>query len=88
MFIGPSSHPTVKNSILWGDTAGGAINEIFLDQNSSISIAYSDIQGGWTGQGNINSDPLFKDAANGDYHLRQTRPVLILEPALEHLPMT
>jgi len=74
--MGPSSHPTVKNSILWGDTAGGAINEIFLDQNSSFSIAYSDVQGGWTGQGNINSDPLFKNVANGDYHLLPGSPCI------------
>jgi hypothetical protein len=32
-------------------------------------ITYSDIQGGFNGEGNIDTDPLFVDAANGDYHL-------------------
>jgi len=30
---------------------------------------YSDIQGGWPGEGNIDADPLFADTANGNYHL-------------------
>ncbi|RLC49624.1 MAG: hypothetical protein DRI23_08840, partial [Candidatus Cloacimonadota bacterium] len=32
-------------------------------------ITYSDIQGGYTGDGNINDDPIFVDAANGNYSL-------------------
>ena len=76
MCHGPRSHPTVKNSILWGDTAGGAINEIFLDQNSSLFYCLLRCAGGWTGQGNINSDPLFKNAANGDYHLLSGSPCI------------
>ena len=33
------------------------------------SISYSCIQGGYSGPGNINTDPLFVDPANGDFHL-------------------
>lgn len=33
-------------------------------------VTYSDVQGGWSGEGNIDTDPLFADAANGDYHLK------------------
>jgi hypothetical protein len=33
-------------------------------------ITYSNIQGGWPGRGNIDLDPLFADARNGDFHLK------------------
>ncbi len=35
-------------------------------------MTYSNIQGGWQGQGqnNIDVDPLFADPYNGDYHLK------------------
>ncbi len=35
-----------------------------------IRITYSDIQGGWPGEGNIDADPLFADADSNDYHLK------------------
>ena len=40
----------IKNCILWGDTP----NEI---SGENLSVSYSDIQGGWPGEGNINVDP-------------------------------
>jgi len=62
----------VVNSILWGNKAGGLPNEIYLAYSSTIKVTYSDIEGGWPGAGNIKTDPLFVDAANGDYHLKST----------------
>jgi predicted outer membrane repeat protein len=51
-------------------------NSIFIDNGPSlifyqdtIDIIYSNIEGGWPGEGNIDIDPLFRDAANGDFHL-------------------
>jgi len=58
---------TVVNSILWGDKAGGTPNEIYLQWQSSIDVTYSDVEGGYLGQGNIDCDPEF--AGSGDYHL-------------------
>jgi len=37
-----------------------------------LNLSYSDIQGGWQGTGNIDIDPLFRDTANGDFHLMST----------------
>jgi hypothetical protein len=33
-------------------------------------VTYSNVQGGWSDEGNIDVDALFADPANGDYHLQ------------------
>jgi hypothetical protein len=53
------------NCILWD---GG--NEIWKNDNSVISVSYSNVQGAWPGQSNFNVDPLFADPNDGDYHLK------------------
>jgi len=81
----PSPETTVTNSVFWGDHPA----EIACDANT-ISVTYSDIQGGpnwpsntdmtreragrWPGTGNINADPRFLDQANGDFHLTNDSP--------------
>lgn len=74
IFIWKGAQVTLKNSIVWTNSN----EEIGLDSGwgSSISITYSNIEGGYTGTGNINSDPLFVDVANGDYHLTSSSPSL------------
>ena len=64
-----SSSPTVTNCILWGDSPAEILNSL-----ATPSVTYSDIQGGYTGTGNIDADPLFVDGANGDLHLQQGSP--------------
>ena len=39
-------------------------------------VTYSDVQGAYTGTGNIDSDPLFVDAANGDFNLDLLSPCI------------
>jgi len=51
----------VINCIIWDSG-----NIIWNDDNSPIEITYSDVRGGWSGQGNINTDPLFVDADGAD----------------------
>ncbi len=65
-----NSSPTVVNSILWDNNV-----EIELD-SSTVSVAYSDVEGGYSGAGNIDSDPLFVDAETGDYHLSSGSPCI------------
>lgn len=57
-----ASYPVGVNNIIWGNS----------DQISGtgFTCAYSDIQDGYTGEGNINLDPFFVDPSNGDYHLQ------------------
>lgn len=76
-----NSSPTVINSIFWGNIADEAGNEILLLSNSSITITYSDIEGGWTGIGNIGDDPiddnpLFVDPGLGNYRLQADSPCI------------
>ena len=44
-------------------------SEIYNGNDSVITITYSDVQGGWLGTGNIDTDPCFTDSEYGDYHL-------------------
>jgi len=62
-----SSSPLVINSILWGDGP----DEIYIDDEESPDLNYTNIQGGYKGTGNLNINPFFVDAAAGDFHLRQ-----------------
>jgi hypothetical protein len=71
-----SSMPTVINTILWANTAEIG-NQIYVDTDtSSIAVTYSDVQGGWEGEGNIDANPLFVDTNNGDYHLQAGSPCI------------
>ena len=56
-----NSSPTVVNTILWNNSP----DEIYL-KGSSITVTYSDVQGSWSGFGNINADPMFVDADGVD----------------------
>jgi len=61
----------VTNCILWD---GG--DEIWHDDGSTITVTYSDIQGGYPGAGNIDADPLFLDAPRGNIHLSDGSPCI------------
>jgi hypothetical protein len=55
-----------SNSIFWGDTAVTG-NEIFPADRAEVT--YSNIEGGFVGQGNIDIDPQFRDPLHNDFHL-------------------
>ena len=46
------------------------INGIANKDGSTIAIDYSNVQGGWNGLGNIDSDPCFAQPDAGDFHLK------------------
>jgi hypothetical protein len=55
-----------ENASLFDSCAGG-----------NCYVNYSDIEGGWPdGTGNIDANPRFVDAANGDYHLQVDSPCI------------
>jgi hypothetical protein len=51
-----SAQDTVINTILWGNAPSNS--QISLVSGGVITVRYSDIEGGWPGEGNINADPL------------------------------
>jgi parallel beta-helix repeat protein/predicted outer membrane repeat protein len=74
--INCASASTLDNCILWDNHANVGGSEIYTN-NSSPTVTYSDVKGGWSGTGNIDADPLFVDPANNDFHL------LILSPCID-----
>ena len=50
-----SAAPKVMNSILWNNHAPEG-SELYVE-SGTIDVTYSDIKGGWTGTGNINTNP-------------------------------
>lgn len=78
---------SLENTILWNNSP----QEIYFSQNgnpNSITITYSDVQGGQQGivtndngtvnwlDGNINADPLFVSYNRGDFHLQEGSPCI------------
>lgn len=54
----------ITNSIIWDNLP----DEIYAT-DITPGINYSDVKGGYTGSNNMDTDPLFADPENGDYHL-------------------
>jgi hypothetical protein len=71
---GPTQPSNLRavNCILWN---GGG--QIFNADGSTVNITYSDIQGRWPGEGNIDADPSFSDPGRW---VSQNDPNQIVEP--------
>jgi hypothetical protein len=63
------SSPVITNTIFWDNLP----DEIY---SGDPVVSYSDIEGGYPGEGNINADPLFVDPDNGDYCLTEESPCI------------
>jgi len=59
-----SSSGIISNSIFWD-------NEGPEEITGSATITFSNVQGGWEGEGNIDADPLFCNPDSGDYTLAE-----------------
>jgi hypothetical protein len=70
--------PVLTNAILWGNTP----DQIYDDTDSHTTITFSDVEGGYTGTGNIDLDPLLGPLAdNGGFTL--THALLDGSPAID-----
>jgi len=59
--------PIITNSIIYYN--GSDCNDVQIESDFA-TVTYSEVQGGWLVEGNIDADPLFADLINGDYHLK------------------
>jgi hypothetical protein len=59
------------NCILWGNDGNNG-QQVYQPD----SVTYSIVQGGYAGTGNLDSDPLFVNATNGDFHLQVNSPAI------------
>ena len=68
IFSGGNSSINLMNCIIWNNSGF----EIYLYSNGVVNAIYSDIGGGWEGEGNIDSNPLF----DGNYFLTENSPCI------------
>ena len=61
---------TITNCILYSNYANVG-PEIYL-KNTDMDVSYSDIQGSWPGEGNLDVDPIFRAGDVNDYHLQDS----------------
>lgn len=66
-----NSKPTVTNSIIFGNLWSAIELE-----NSTINVAYSDVQNYWDGVGNLALPPQFVNPDADDYHLSPASPCI------------
>ncbi len=62
---------SIVNSIVWGN-AYGELSE----EEGAIAAIYSDVAGGFPGEGNINATPLFEPGPLGSFYLDSDSPCL------------
>jgi len=62
-----SSDIAIRNSIVWYND-GTPI--MLVDPVSVNPVLYSCVEGGYDGQGNIDTEPMFVSSSGNDYHLR------------------
>jgi hypothetical protein len=62
-----SSNIAIRNSIVWYNDG---VPILLVDPASISPVLYSCIEGGYPGQGNIDSEPLFASSGGDDYHLK------------------
>ncbi len=73
MYNDSDSSPTLSNCILWGNRDSSGISEPAQIHGGTVTVNYSCIQaltGALGGIGNIDTDPLFVNPGNDDYHLK------------------
>lgn len=64
----------VFNSVFWGGNTPEIVH--VAATTTETTVAYSDVQGGYSGTDNLDVDPKFVDAASGDLRLASDSPLL------------
>jgi cysteine-rich repeat protein/predicted outer membrane repeat protein len=67
-----NSTATSVNIIAWGTATG----EIAHNGSGTTTVTYSTVQGGYSGSGNLDTNPNFVDAAGGNFRLQPGSPAM------------
>jgi hypothetical protein len=65
--------PRIGSSIFWANEPDPFYFSVLSDP---IEVTYSNVEGGYPGEGNIDANPLFVDAEAGDFHLQESSPCI------------
>ena len=72
--------PTITNCILWNDVCSYNLEILATSSTYPPIVTYTDVENGtgesWFGAGCLDTDPLFVNAANNDYHLTDASPCI------------
>jgi hypothetical protein len=60
------------NCVVWGN---GGSAEIY-NEDGTVTVVYSNVEGGYAGDGNISGDPLFVNPAGGNYRVGSPSPCI------------
>ncbi|NQT34322.1 hypothetical protein HQ587_03960, partial [bacterium] len=63
LYFDANCQAVLTSCIVWEN------DPVQIGGDGDLTITFSDIEDGWQGEGNINTDPLFADPDNGDFNL-------------------
>ncbi len=66
-----SPNVLISSSVLWSNQAPND-----PETYGVAGVTYSVITGGWPGTGNLDANPMFRDAENADFRLQETSPCI------------
>ena len=64
----------VRNTVLWGNQGPGGAQNSANQMTGGTSATYCIVEGGFSGTGNLSSDPVFTNGAGGDFTLGSGSP--------------
>jgi len=70
------SNLTMADDVLWQDSAPNSAGTAEIANRGTIAVEYCDVALGYAGTGNIKVNPVFVNAAQGNYMLQNTSPCL------------
>jgi len=70
------SNPDIKHNIIWGNGNNYQSDNLYKSSGTFNSVSFCCVGGGYSGTGNIGSNPCFVDADANDYHLLATSPCI------------
>ncbi|HEY3779815.1 MAG TPA: right-handed parallel beta-helix repeat-containing protein [Fimbriimonadaceae bacterium] len=75
IYVDSKGNATLMDDILWGDSAPSVPSTAEIQVSGGLlNITYSDVALAYSGQGNIQSNPLFLSSSN--YHIQPASPCL------------